>query len=110
MREIPVRRPVAVPGTIAIDPNVVVPLQIIGLNAVQEGRQPTPHPIARGGAREAGLCGMFRSVLAAVRSERALVDARRANRREVDVLALDPDTELHAEAVRVVAERVQAIR
>ena len=109
VREVAVGRAVAVALPIAVDEHVVVPLQVVGLDLVDERGQAIHQPLPRRGVGEADLAGVIGSVLSALGREPRLLDARRADERQVDALWLDPEAEPQPEAVRVVAQRRETV-
>ena len=111
VRQVAVRRAVAVTRAIAVDPEVVVPLQVIGVDALDERDQLVHHPLAAGRAGQADLRVERRAVVAAACGQpRLLSETGLADGGERHALGLDPQAELHADAVRVVGEARQPRR
>ena len=110
VREVAVGRAMVMPLAIAVDEHVVVPFQIVRLDLVDERRQVIHQPLARGGIRQANLSGVIGAVLPALGGEPRLLDPGFADQREVHALGFDPQAEPQPEAVRVGAERGEAVR
>src|SRR5581483_11513931 len=95
----------SVPAAIAVDPEVVVPLDVIGPDVVDERRQLVEDPLPRFGAHEADLRVGRLAVLAPFGREPCLTrEARLIDRRRRHATGFDPEAELDSAAVRVVGE------
>src|SRR6185295_7285299 len=55
MEEVAVLRPVAVPLAVAVDPEIVVPLQVIGMHVLEEAHELAEEPRVRGVIDQADL-------------------------------------------------------
>ena len=95
----------AVAAAIAVDPEVVVPLQVVRTHLIDQGDELVHHPLASGRPDQTNLRIERRSVVvAARRQERFLRQPRLADRGERDPFGFHPEPELHADAVRVVGQ------
>ena len=108
MREVAVGGAVAVPGAIAVNPEVVVPLQIVRLHRIDQRGHLSEDPLARRGAGDADLPDTRVAVVVTVFGEPALVHTGRSDVGQVDAFGLDPEAEVHPQAVGVVGQRLEA--
>src|SRR5437870_4463386 len=60
---------VAVPGAVAVDPRVVVPLQVVGMRALDQLHEAIEYPPVRVGMGETDLRGFGSAVIAAARRQ-----------------------------------------
>src|SRR5439155_24665640 len=102
--EVAVRGAVAMAVAVAVDPQIVVPLEIVRLDLIDQPAQPIDDVLARGGVGETNLAGVIRSVIAPAGGEPRFVDTGRSANRQVHAFGFDPHAELHAERVRVIAQ------
>src|SRR3989454_9415725 len=111
LRQIAVERTMIVSAAIAIDPHVVVPLQIVGMNLVDEARELVEHPLAAGPSTETDLPRLLRHVeTVASREPRVFCQTRLADRVEIDARGFDPQAELQTGVAREIGDRAQAVR
>ena len=98
----------AVAGAVAVDPEVVVPLQVVGAHGVDQRDQLIHHPFPARRTGQADLGVERRAVVVAARGQPRLArQPRLVHRRQRHALRLDPQPELQAGAVRVVGEARQ---
>ncbi len=110
VREVAVAPSVAVAVALAVHPEIVVPLQVVGLHRIDEGRETIHHPLAPRLAREADHRRVVGLIAAVGLGQRGFLEAVLSDDREIHAFRLDPDAELHPQTVRVVGEHLQAVR
>ena len=75
VRETAVARAMVVTFTVAVQPQVVVPLQVVGLNLVDECREAIQDPLPPGLPRQADLRRVVRLIAAVGRAQRRFARA-----------------------------------
>src|SRR5262245_65529381 len=101
--------PVLVTLPVAVDPEIVVPLQVVGPDFVDDLNDAIEDPLARFVRRETELSRPCVTVLAVLRGEPLFLrHPGRAGECACDALWLEPEAKLHLVFVREIDERPQA--